>query len=211
MIPKGLKEAYHNFWNKFDALLDQVAKKDPHLIKYKHLQLSLTSDGKLQISIGTLYDKIEITLFFGLFLSLFSFGNIINMERHAPSEFFLGWKFLTAAAVYILILFYNWTQGYVVFDRKKETIWIKVYAHKFLGEKLIGFQDVKGWHVNTVNHKSNSCTQYKKHHFLLKLHTGKSISLFSINKDSDGDDSKEQIEQYLGRTLTPLRNKERKW
>lgn len=194
MTPEKLKEAYSNFWNKFDAL----AAKDPHLLKHEPIRVVNTKDGKLKILIGCLSQKVFVTIFFTLFFSVFILVNIISMDRHAPSEFFLGWKFFVAGTAYFLMLFYNWTQSYVIFDSIKETVGINDKQYKFLGEKLIDFQRINGWHASN-------------HSVFLKLDSNQNITLLSVSNDMKGKEIKKAIESYTDKALVPHSKKQRKW
>ncbi|WP_154222960.1 hypothetical protein [Marinicella rhabdoformis] len=189
-----LTAAYQKFWNKLDAL----AAKDPHLLKHEPIRVVHTKDGKLKILLGCLSEKVFITVFFTLFFSVFILVSIISMERHAPSEFFLSWKFFVATTAYLLMLLYNWTQGFVIFDNIRETVCIKDKQYKFLGEKHIDFHNINGWHINV-------------HTVYLKLNSNECITLFSVSNDMKGKEIKKSIEIYTGKVLVPHRKNKRKW
>ncbi len=206
-----IKAAYHGFWNKFDAQLDNIAAKDPHLVKTEPFRVAQTSDGRLQILVGSLSEKVAASVFFAIFLTMLSFGSVISMNHNAPSAFFLNWQFITAAGVYLLILIYTWTQGFVVLDRINGKLIIKLWHYKFLGAKEVEIADTQSWHLDKVKAKSEHNHKYLKYKFSVRVNSGDYISILTVNGKTRGENIKKAIEKHLGMALSPSRKNIRKW
>ncbi len=134
-----------------------------------HFLVSEPKPGCLRVREAFQSDDIVRSIFTLLFLGVFWFANLENIDVYAPYEFLIGWRFLAASTVALMILYYIWYKGYVEFDNAKGLIKIKLKQHKYFRAETVNYEDIAGIQVKVSERKNNVGKTYFIDFFYLNL------------------------------------------